>query len=188
MEAVFKRELVLDKRLSRVLVLFFAVILLSLSAFVRVPLPFTPVPLTLQTLFVLLFAGLLGARLSIAAQLGYLFLGAAGLPVFSQAACGLAYFFSPTAGYLFGFILANIFITNFIKHAKDNFLRVVLLFSLADIIILSFGSVWLKITLHVSLINSFTMGFLPFITGDILKILTAATLYFRLSLRVKEIL
>lgn len=188
MEAVFNKELVLDKGISRILALFFAVIFLSLGAFVRVPLFFTPVPLTLQTFFVLLFAGLLGGRMSTTALLSYLFLGAAGLPVFSQAASGLSYFLSPTAGYLCGFLLASIFIAKFIKYTKDNFLRVILLFSIADVIILFSGAIWLKIVLQVSLFNAFIMGFFPFVAGDILKILTAALLYLKLKPRSREIL
>jgi biotin transport system substrate-specific component len=188
MEAVLKREVVTDKNINRALALFFAVIFLSLGAFVRVPLFFTPVPLTLQTFFVLLFAGLLGSRMSFLTQVSYLCLGAAGLPVFAQAASGLSYFLSPTAGYLLGFILASFLIGRFIKQAKESFLATVLLFGLADLVILFSGTVWLKLVLHTSLVNSFVMGFLPFISGDILKIIAAAALYLKLKPRVSQIL
>ena len=79
---------------------------LALSAQVRVPLPFTPVPVTLQTAVVLLAGALLGVRGGVAATLAYLGLGAAGLPVFAGAAGGMAPLAGPTAGYLFGFVAA----------------------------------------------------------------------------------
>ncbi|MDD2679326.1 MAG: biotin transporter BioY [Candidatus Omnitrophica bacterium] len=188
MEAIFKRELITDKRLCRLSALLFAVIFISLGAFVRIPLPFTPVPLTLQTFFVLLSAGLFSRRLGLTAQLSYLLLGASGLPVFAGAASGLGYLLSPTAGYLLGFILATLFISGAIKRAKVNPGALLLVFSLADIIILLSGSIWIKVTLGISLVKALMLGFIPFIPGDLLKIIAVAFVYLRLKGRAEEIL
>ena len=76
------------------------------AARISVPLPFTPVPGTLQTLAVLLAGGLLGARAGAASQMAYLFMGLAGLPVFALPGAGPAYFLGPTGGYLIGFVVA----------------------------------------------------------------------------------
>src|SRR5262245_17113843 len=79
-------------------------LLLALSAQVRIPLFFTPVPITAQTFVVLLTGALLGPRLGAAAMAAYLLEGAMGLPVFQGGNSGVAYMFGPTGGYLIGFI------------------------------------------------------------------------------------
>ena len=96
MEAVLKKEVILDKTLCRVMGVLTFVILTSLGAFVRIPLPFSPVPITLQTFFVLLSGALLGSNLGTISQLSYLLLGASGLPVFTGAGSGLFYLLGPT--------------------------------------------------------------------------------------------
>ena len=73
MEAIIKRELITDKRLCRILAVGTFIVLTTLSAFVRIPLPFTPVPLTLQTFFVLLSGALLGRKLGVSTQAVYMF-------------------------------------------------------------------------------------------------------------------
>ena len=75
MEALLKREIILNKTLCRAMGVLTFVILTSLGAFVRIPLPFSPVPITLQTFFVLLSAALLGSNLGTISQLSYLLLG-----------------------------------------------------------------------------------------------------------------
>ena len=188
MEAVLKREIIINRSICRLLAVFISVVFISLGAFVRVPLPFTPVPLTLQTFFVLLCAGLLDRRLGIIAQLSYIFLGAIGVPVFTQAVSGISYLFSPTAGYLLGFVLATFFITGFIRYAERNLILTLCVFCVASMLILFCGSLWLKITLGISLVKSLLIGFLPFIPGDLLKASLAAFVYQKLKARVREVL
>ncbi|MFH1888808.1 MAG: biotin transporter BioY [Candidatus Omnitrophota bacterium] len=185
-EAIFRREVVVDKRISRVIGVITFVILTSLGAFVRIPLPFTPVPLTLQTFFVLL-SGLFLGGLGTVSQVIYVLLGVAGLPIFSTAASGLYYLCGPTAGYIFGFILAALFLGKFIKQAKGKLFPVFILLCLADFIILACGTLWLKTTLGLSYGRSFLIGFIPFIPGDGLKILFAAGIYMKLKDRLREI-
>jgi len=167
---------------------FVSVILITLGAFVRIPLPFTPVPITLQTFFVLLSAGLLGRKLSIISLASYIFLGALGLPVFSGAISGLVYLVSPTAGYLFGFILAALFAAVSLKQAQDNRPKVFLVFCVSSAIILLAGSLWLKASLGISLTRSLLMGFVPFIFGDFLKSIAATLVYLRFKNRVASAL
>jgi biotin transport system substrate-specific component len=97
MEALLRKEIILNKTLCRVIGIAVFIILTSLGAFVRIPLPFSPVPLTLQTFFVLLGGALLGSNLGALSQLSYIFLGVLGLPVFSGAGSGLSYFWAPPA-------------------------------------------------------------------------------------------
>lgn len=187
METVLKRELILNKRICRVCAVFLAVTFVSLGAFVRIPLPFTPVPITLQTFFVLLSASLLGSRLGVAAQTSYICLGALGLPVFTGAASGLGYLLSPTAGYLPGFVLATIFVAASIKQA-ESYLTALAVFCIADTILLITGSIWLKLSLGISVTQALLMGFAPFIPGDFLKAIAVTFVYLKLKNRADEIL
>jgi biotin transport system substrate-specific component len=158
-----------------------------LGAFVRIPLPFTPVPITLQTFFVLLAAVSLGKGLGSLTQLSYILLGILGVPIFSGAGSGLIYLTGPTTGYLFGFVLASFFAGNSIKYAKDNlFLTLTVVFS-ADLIILSCGTLWLKFIFGYPLTKLLIMGFIPFIPGDLLKAIVVALVYLKLKSRLQEI-
>ena len=124
MESVLKKEIVLNKTLSRIFCLLMFIILTTLGAFIRIPLPFSPVPITLQTFFVLLSGALLGANLGITAQLSYVCLGLSGLPIFTGTGSGALYLFGPTGGYLAGFVLASFLLGKTIKYSRGNLLSV----------------------------------------------------------------
>ena len=187
MEAILKREILCDKVSCRVFAVLVFVALTALGAFVRIPLPFTPVPLTLQTLFVLLSGLALGKRLGALSQLSYLSLGMLGLPVFSGAGSGAFYLFGPTGGYLWGFVLAAIFLGSFARYTEARFIPVFTLICLADLIILFSGLIWLKMTLGYSLWKLLSIGFFPFVAGDLLKAVAATSLYLKLKPRLQEI-
>ena len=196
-EIILKKEIIVNKALCRTLGVAAFIILTSLAAFVRIPLPFTPVPITLQTFFVLLSGAFLGSNLGAVSQLGYILLGICGLPVFTGAGSGLFYIFGPTGGYLFGFILASFFIGRFIPHqdagagfiksAKNDLVFTFGLFCLADLVLLLSGALWLKFLFGYNLPRSLSIGLLPFIPGDLLKIAVAVGFYTKLKSRVKEI-
>lgn len=187
MEAIFNREIILNKTLCRIIGVFIFVIFTALGAFVRVPLPFTPVPITLQTFFVLLSAASLGANLGALTQLVYISLGISGIPVFSGAASGLLYLFGPTGGYIAGFVLAALIAGRLIRRSKGGLFSIFGILFFADLVILSLGSIWLKFLLGYSLNKALLAGFLPFIPGDILKVLVAAIIYSRSKERIDEV-
>ncbi|RKY33097.1 MAG: biotin transporter BioY [Candidatus Omnitrophota bacterium] len=187
MQAIFNKEIVINKPACRLIGIFTFVLLTGFGAFVRIPLPFTPVPLTLQTFFVLLSAALLGRRDGTISQLGYISLGLCGLPVFSSAGSGILYLLGPTGGYLFGFILASIFVGTFIEKITNKFTYVLAVFLIADLILLCSGVIWLKLTLSCSLFGAFLIGFFPFIFGDLLKSIIASVVYIKLQPRIREI-
>lgn len=188
MEAILRREIALNKTLVRFLSVSIFVILTALGAFVRIPLPFTPVPITLQTFFVLLGALFLGGRLSFITQSSYILLGILGLPIFTGAGCGLTYLFGPTGGYLFGFILASYFIGKFIKPGKDNLIFVFVILCLADTLLLFCGTIWLRFLLGYSYNKLLLIGFIPFIPGDLIKVFFASLLYVKFKARLRRIL
>lgn len=187
MEAILKKEIILNKTLCRMLGVLTFIILTAEGAFVRIPLPFTPVPITLQTFFVLLSGACLGAGLGASAQLSYIFLGILGVPLFTGTGSGLFYLFGPTSGYLLGFVLASFFTGRFIAYCK-NLYAVLGLLCLADFIILITGTLWLKFLLGHSLNKLLLIGFIPFIPGDLLKAVVASLIYVRLKSRLKKIL
>ena len=188
MEAIIKKELISDRRLCRMLVVGVFIILTTLSAFVRIPLSFTPVPLTLQTFFVLLSGALLGRRLGVFAQAAYMFLGLTGQQVFTGTGSGSLYLLGPTGGYLVGFILASFLAGSFLAGGKQSWPAVFIKLLAADFIILFSGTLWLKLSLSCPTGQAFLLGFLPFVPGDILKVILATVVYSKVHARIKAAL
>jgi biotin transport system substrate-specific component len=186
MEMSLNREITRSKTASRAIGMSAFVVLTALGAFVRITLPFSPVPLTLQTFFVLLGAATLGKSRGVVVQLAYVLLGVAGLPVFSGAGSGLLYLAGPTAGYLLGFIMASLFIGHVLNRVQNKFL-IFLVFLCADFLILSLGSLWLKASFGCSLNKALMMGMIPFIPGDLSKAGIAFLIYQKIKIRCREI-
>lgn len=157
----------------------------GLLAQIRVPLPWTPVPVTGQTFAVLLSGVILGRWWGGISQVAYVAVGVAGIPWFSGASGGLSALAGPTGGYLFGFILAALFIGYFTdKYVRArNFPSLLVLMFFANFILihglglLQLGF-WLGLTKGTSpaFWDLFLMGTVPFIVGDITKIVAAAAL------------
>jgi len=197
MEAILKKEIIVNKTLCRVMGVLVFVMLTGLGAFVRIPLPFTPVPITLQTFFVLLSGAFLGSNLGVTTQLSYIILGISGLPIFTGAGSGLLYLLGPTGGYLFGFVLAAFFLgrfiphqglgAGFIKYSQSNLLFTFGIFCLADLILLVCGTIWLKFLFGYPFTKLLFIGFIPFIPGDLFKAGVATYLYLKLKSRLKEV-
>ena len=144
-------------------------LLIALCAQVSIPLPFTPVPVTLQTFAVVLSGALLGSRRGAITVLLYLAEGSAGLPVFSLGRAGVAHLFGPTGGYLVGFVAAA-WLTGFLVERRlagsvPGALIVLLLGYLAPYVA---GVAWLGVS--VGLPGAVALGFLPFLAGDALKV------------------
>jgi biotin transport system substrate-specific component len=146
--------------------------LMILSAYVRIPLFFTPVPVTMQTLIVYLGITFLKKR-AIFSQAMYIFLGAIGLPVFSNLGSGVVYLLGPTGGYIVGFFIAT-FISSRLLPKVTSFLKAFIFFILTASLIYGLGLFWL-IALHkFSFSAALAAGLLPFIGGEIFKIGLAA--------------
>jgi len=188
MEAILNREIIVSRTACRVFTAVIFIVLTALGAFVRIPLPFTPVPLTLQTFFVLLSGAFLGKKLGALTQLSYISLGVAGLPIFTSVGSGLLYLSGPTGGYLAGFVLAALFTGRCVERARGSFLATLAVFCLADLVLLACGALWLKAILGVSLKQALLLGFIPFLAGDLLKALAACVIYRRLEPRLRQIL
>lgn len=184
---VLTREVSGNKTINRILGVSVFVILTMLGAFVRIPLPFTPVPVTLQTFFVLLSGLFMGRNLGGISQVSYVLLGIAGLPLFTSIGSGIFHILGPTGGYLAGFVAASFYVGGNIRRAGDSFWAMAAVLLIGDCILLCCGVLWLKLITGFSLAKLLYMGFIPFIPGDILKILAAAVIYRRVKPRLKEI-
>lgn len=144
-------------------------VLTILGAHVRIPLPFTPVPMTLQTLFVPLAGAVLGAYWGTASMLLYLALGAFGLDAFAGASGGAAVVFAPTAGYLVGFVFSSA-VVGWITSSNPSKGIAFLSLTLGHLIIFVCGVLGLMINAHFAFSEAFAKGVLPFLVGDALKI------------------
>lgn len=150
-------------------------ILLALSAQVAIPLPFTPVPLTLQTLMVLATGALLGSKRGAATVLAYLAEGVAGFPVFSLGRSGVAHLVGPTGGYLIGFVAAAFLVGALCERGWDRkWLSAVAALFIGDVAIFACGVLWLGVVTGFS--QAVVLGALPFAAADVAKIVACAGL------------
>lgn len=156
-------------------------LLTALGAFVRIPLPFTPVPITLQTFFVLAAGIYLGGRDATLSQLGYLALGAVGLPVFAGGGAGAGHLFGATGGYLVAFPIAAAFVGAALKPG-DSVARATVVCGIATLLILALGAAGLAAFLGVGVERAMALGVLPFLPGGAIKIAAAVGLVARAPL------
>lgn len=183
-----KREVVVSKTVCRIIGVGAFVILIALGAWVRIPLPFTPVPITLQTFFVLLAGATMGPMLGMASCTSYVILGCMGLPIFFGGGGGLTHLLGPTGGYLIGFVVASWMVGRLIRaKEKANFLWVVMAMVFGSLVIYGLGSSWLAMMVGLDIKRAFLMGTVPFLPGDGIKVLLAASLYERAQKRLRNI-
>jgi biotin transport system substrate-specific component len=154
--------------LRAVVLIVAGTVLLTLSAKIKLPLPY--VPMTLQTLVVLLIGAAYGWRLGVATVIAYLGEGAAGLPVFAGPAGGLAPLIGPTAGYLFGFVAAA-FITGWLSERgwDRSVPRLFVAMGIGHIVILAAGFAWLAFGAKLGVEKAWLVGVMPFIAASVIK-------------------
>ena len=153
---------------------------LTALAQISIPVPGSPVPVTGQTLGVLLIGTTYGAQLGFITFATYLLAGIAGAPLFAPSATlpnhGLERLFSATGGYLVGMLVAS-FVLGYLadRKADQKFTTSFPALLLGDAIIFAFGLVWLHLSLDLSWAKTIAAGFTPFILGEALKIAITAT-------------
>lgn len=151
---------------------FLFALLTALSAHVAVPLGVTPVPMTLQTLVVLLSGALLGPVGGAASQLTYLGLGLAGVPVFAMGGAGLPWLFGATGGYLMAFPMAAM-LTGWIAGRSRGSARTLCGLFLGTAVTFALGSAWLSVVTDMDARAVFATGVQPFLPGAVIKIAIA---------------
>jgi len=165
----------------RVAAVVFMTVLTAAAAQVSIPLPFTPVPLTLQPMIVLLGGAALGPRLGMTSQLIYLAAGLSGLPVFAASPAlppGLLRLLGPTGGFLMAYPLAAFVTGSLGERGFDRrYLTSAIAMTAGLAVIFACGIAWLAwfaAPAPTGLANALSLGLYPFILADIVKLLAAA--------------
>src|SRR3954463_14728402 len=151
------------------------------------PRPFTPVPMALQPLAVLVVGALLGAAAGASALVLYIALGALGLPVFAAGGSGVLHLIGPTGGYLLAFPVAAGVTGAMMRAAPSSVFRVLLACAIGMVII-HVGGVAQLALLGGDPGTAFRMGFVPFLTGDLLKVGLAAAIILAVGPRLRPLL
>lgn len=150
------------------------------------PIPISPVPISLTNLVIYFSIYLLGTSRATISYIIYLLLGMVGLPVFSNYTGGLQKLAGPTGGYIIGFIfmtiIAGIIIDKFPKNVILQFLGMIL----GTIVCYAFGTIWLAYLAKLSFKSALFAGVIPYIPGDIIKMLLALTIGATLKKQLKK--
>lgn len=162
-------------------------VLLSIFSLISLPLPFSPVPVTLQVFMIYLIVNLLGSYYGVLSCLLYLLLGAIGLPVFAGGSGGVSALIGPLGGFLFAFPLSALFGGTISRHVSDSRKRdavlVVVACAVSLLLIYTIGPAWLWLSegSKMSLRDAYLVGAVPFVPFDIAKAVFAVpiALYFR---------
>jgi biotin transport system substrate-specific component len=140
---------------------------------VAVPLPFTPVALTMQTLALFLMAGVLGSKRASTSVIAYLAQGLCGLPVFAGGVANPLWFFDIKAGFWISFIVAAWIIGKLLeKQSNPSFFRIVSALSIGQAVIFAMGAAWLSY--YVGFNKALLFGVTPFLSGAAIKIAVGA--------------
>jgi len=144
--------------------------LIAVGAFIAIPIG--PVPIVLQNMFVILAGLLLGSRWGLASVGVYLLAGLVGLPVFSGGGAGLGHLFGPTGGYLVGYLPAVFLIGLASGKSTSVLIKIAALIGGTALVYL-LGVSWLKVVTGMTYTKAITVGMLPFLIGDGIKIVAA---------------
>ncbi len=151
-----------------------------------IPLPFSPVPISLTNLAIYFTVYVIGMKKGTASYLLYLLIGLVGVPVFSAFTAGPGKLFGPTGGYLIGFIflavISGFFVDRWPKRRLMQLLGMVLGTALCYLI----GTLWLSFESHISFAAALVAGVIPFLPGDAVKILLALWLGPEIRKRLKS--
>ena len=156
-------------------------LLLALCSQIRFTLPFTPIPITAQTLAVLLLPTLMRGWRGPAAVALYIIEGILGLPVYQGLNSGLSYLFLHSGGYILGFFIASIVIVvlkSLLSKSKlkSHYARIFISMLAGNIVIYLFGVPWLAKVMGVGFLIAIAKGMTPFLLGDLIKLITAVVI------------
>jgi biotin transport system substrate-specific component len=148
--------------------------LMALFGRITIPLPFTPVPITMSTFAVMATGAVLGSMRGAMSAALYLLMGALGAPVFSAGHSGVLF---PTFGYIVGFVVAALVVGQLARRRADRKVSSTLLLgALGTLVLYAFGVPWLAVSLGVDLWTAILLGVVPFLIGDTVKILALSAL------------
>jgi biotin transport system substrate-specific component len=173
---------------KRMIVISLLASILSISAYISIPLPISSVPFTLQSLFLMVIALSMPISISFPSVGLYLLLGAIGLPVFSNGTSGLTVLFGPTGGYLFGFLFSTLVI-GYIKDKLDYFFGYLIASILGGIVfVYALGVLGLMIVLDLNFDKAMAVGVIPFLPLDLIKAFVSSSFVYQYRKQFKRIL
>jgi biotin transport system substrate-specific component len=159
-----------------------AALVIAICSRLSIPLPFTPVPLTLANFAVLGVGLTLGSRRGFAAATTFLAMGAAGLPVFSPVGLGgVGQLLGPTGGYLLAYPVVA-YIAG-LASERDGFFRTLATATLAEVFLFACGISWLMVIAHVPFAKAAAFGLFPFVFFEGMKVMGAAGLATRFRVK-----
>lgn len=162
--------------------------LICICSVITVPLPFSPVPISLSLIAIFLCGALQSLKYGLFSICGYILLGVAGIPVFSGFNSGFGVLVGPTGGYLLSYVLMILCIYLIIKVFHKRTFFAYLISMLSSIIIChAFGSIWLAYFLKTDIISALLVGSIPYIIPDIIKAVLGAYLAQALYKRLFEV-
>ena len=180
--AIVRDQVAAMSAARQVAIVIGASLFVALCARLWVPLPFTPVPLTLANFGVLVVGILLGSKRGFAALAVYLAQGAAGLPVFSSfGPGGIAQLRGPTGGYLLAYPAAAFLAGWIAERGAGKFARFVMAALAAEVVLFAGGLAWLVVLTHGAT-QAMNFGLYPFLFAEIIKIAAAAGIATRIEL------
>ena len=166
---------------GRTMIVIGASIFVAACAHLSIPLPFTPVPITLQNFAVILVGMVLGPVAGFSAMVLYLAEGAMGLPVFTpHSVGGVAHLLGPNAGYLFSYPLAAAvagWIVRAMQCVTSRFRSALVASTVASLPVFILGAGWLGHVLHLSVSATWTLAVSPFLLGEVIKVTAAAGIF-----------
>ena len=139
-----------------------------------IPLPFSPVPISLTNFAIFLAIFVLGMKNGTISFIIYLLLGAVGVPVFSSFRGGFQVLAGPTGGYLIGFIFLALIMGFALDHFDRKLVPTIIGMIIGMAVCYAFGTVWLAKLLSLSFKEGLMMGVIPYLAGDVAKIILAA--------------
>jgi biotin transport system substrate-specific component len=168
----------LSSRARHIVLIVTGALLIYLTSRILIPVPGSPIPITGQTFGVLLVGGALGFRRGLAAVLLYVLLGLVGLPVFAEGKSGLEVVLGARFGYVIGFLVAGSLVGRLAELGWDrNLIGALGAMVIGNAAIYAVGLPWLAVVTSRSAIETIQVGLLPFVVGDVLKLVLAAVLF-----------
>lgn len=152
-----------------------------------IPIPFSPVPVSLTNLILYISIFLLGWKSATVSYLVYVLLGAVGLPVFSGFAGGIGKIAGPTGGYLVGFVFLTVISGYILEKFRSRRVIIMAGMVLGTAVTYIFGTMWLCIQMELSFVQGLAIGALPYLPGDCIKIIIAVIVGPTLAQRTRAI-
>jgi biotin transport system substrate-specific component len=163
-----------DNKIKKMVLAALFAALIAVGAYIKIPVPGMPIPISLQTFFVLLAILLLGCKWGTISILIYTLVGLIGFPVFSGGPGGPGILLGVTGGYVYSFIIVAVVVGYLSERVKKTFFSILILAVLGSVMILGIGTMHMAFFTSFGIQRAFVIGFLPFVIGDFLKSIAVA--------------